>query len=426
MFAIHLHCRQLAKPPECTRPGEKIMIEYFNDFMQWIDTSGPLVRVLFVFGLCLLYWLVYRFIRKLATGLSEKVTSERRFSLKIQSQVIVSKKDMSKIIVWLIRVIGLIIAILIGFSMLNMGLGLFEWTRGLASELLEMSLESVGFVFQQFINYIPSLLVIILVLAVVRFILHALKLVFKGISKGKINIPGFYSEWSGTSFNLLRLLVYALTLIIIFPYLPGSDSPAFQGLSLFFGLLLSLGSTTAVANVVAGIVLTYTRAFKEGDRVSIHETVGMVVERGMFVTRLENTKNEIISIPNSMTLSSHIINYSEQARGAGLILYTSVTIGYDVPWTKVHELLVSAALKTDNVEKEPEPFVLQKSLDDYSVNYQLNATTKDAVGMPGTHSCLNANILDAFSEAGLEIMSPMFMATRDGTELTIPEEQTKA
>jgi len=186
------------------------------------------------------------------------------------------------------------------------------------------------------------------------------------------------------------------------------------------GLLLSLGSTTAVANVVAGIVLTYTRAFSVGDRVTIDNTVGVVAERGMFVTRLENAKKEIISIPNSMTLTSHIINYSEQARGEGLILYTSVTIGYDVPWTKVHELLIGAALNTENIEAEPEPFVLQKSLDDYSVNYQLNATTKDAVGMPRTHSSLNANILDAFTNAGLEIMSPMFVATRDGTELTVP------
>ena len=396
------------------------MTEYIDVFMQWIDSSGPLVRVPFVIGLCLLYMLIYQFIRKIVTGLANKVTTERRFSLKIQSQVIVSKKDMSNIIVWLIRVVGLLVAILMGFSFLNMALGLFEWTRGLASNLIELSLESLGFVFQQVINYIPSLLVIIIVLVVVRFILHVLKLVFKGIGGGKISIPGFYSEWSGTSFNLLRLLIYALTLIIIFPYLPGSDSPAFQGLSLFLGLLLSLGSTTAVANVVAGIVLTYTRAFNVGDRVSIHGTVGVVVERGMFVTRLENTKNEIISIPNSMTLTTHIINYSEQARRAGLILYTSVTIGYDVPWTKVHELLISAALATDKIEPEPDPFVLQKSLDDYSVNYQLNASTRDAVEMPRTHSSLNANILDAFNQAGVEIMSPMFVATRDGTELTIP------
>ena len=172
--------------------------------------------------------------------------------------------------------------------------------------------------------------------------------------------------------------------------------------------------------MVAGIVLTYTRAIRVGDRVSIDNTVGVVVERGSFVTRLENAKKEIISIPNSMTLTSHIVNFSEQARGPGLFLHTSVTIGYDVPWTRVHELLIGAALKTENIESDPAPFVLQKSLDDYSINYQLNATTKDAVGMPRTHSNMNANILDAFNEAGLEIMSPMFVATRDGSELALP------
>lgn len=396
------------------------MTEYITMFMDWVDASGPLVHIPFVVGLLLLYLLIYRFIKKITAGLSAMVTDEKQFTLRIQSQVIVSDKDMTKFIVWLIRATGLVIAVLIAISFLNMAMGLFEWSRSLAGKFLALSLSAIGFVIQQLIDYIPSLLVIVVVLLVVRFILRVLQIVFRGIGNGRITIPGFYSEWSGTSFNLLRILVYALTLIIIFPYLPGSDSPAFQGLSIFLGLLLSLGSTTAVANVVAGIVLTFTRAFNIGDRVSIHNTIGVVIERGMFVTRLENTKNEIISIPNSMTLTSHIINYSDQASGAGLILYTSVTIGYDVPWSKVHELLIGAALKTDNIEEKPEPFVLQKSLDDYSVNYQLNATTKDAVAMPRTHSNLNANILDAFNEAGLEIMSPMFVATRDGTEPTLP------
>jgi small-conductance mechanosensitive channel len=401
------------------------MTEYIDLLMQWVDDSGPLVRVPFVAGLLLFYWLVYRFIKKITQSLSSKVTNEKKFTLKIQSQVIVSDKDMTRIIVWLIRATGLVLTIMLAFSFLNIVLSLFEFTRSFAGDLLALTLESIGFVIQQFIDYLPSLLVIVVILLIVRFLLHVLKIVFKGIGKGRINIPGFYSEWSATSFNLVRMLIYALTLIIIFPYLPGSDSPAFQGLSLFLGLLLSLGSTTAVANVVAGIVLTYTRAFSVGDRVSIHDTVGVVVERGMFVTRLENTKNEIISIPNSMTLTSHIINYSDQAKGAGLILFTSVTIGYDVPWTKVHELLIGAALKTDGIETKPEPFVLQKSLDDYSVNYQLNATTKDAIGMPRTHSNMNANILDSFNEAGVEIMSPMFVATRDGSEPALaPNEKT--
>ena len=221
------------------------MIEYFNMFMHWVDESSPLIRIPFVVGMLLLYLLIFRFIRKMTTSLSAKITREKRFALRIQRQVIVSADEISKIMVSLVRATGLIVAIVIGFSFFNMAMGLFEQSRTLAGNLLEVTLEAIGFVMQGVIDYIPSLLVIIVVLLIVRFILHAMKIVFKGIGNGTINVPGFYSEWSTTSFNLLRMLVYALTLIIIFPYLPGSDSPAFQGLSLFLGLLLSLGSTTS-------------------------------------------------------------------------------------------------------------------------------------------------------------------------------------
>jgi small-conductance mechanosensitive channel len=397
------------------------MPELITEFMTRLDGSTPLVRVPFVIVLFLLFLVIYKTIRKITRRIAVKISREKRYALQIQSQEIVSAKEMNKFIVWFVHAFGLLVAFLIGISFLNVALGLFEQSRPMAGGLLTLILDSVGYVFQRIIDYIPSLMVIVVVLLIVRFLLHVVNIVFKGVAAGQISIPGFYSEWANTSFNLVRLLIYALTLIIIFPYLPGSDSPAFQGLSIFIGLLLSLGSTTAVANVVAGIVLTYTRAFAVGDRVSIHDTTGIVVERSSFVTRLETTKHEIISIPNSMVLSGHIINYSDQARAAGLFLYTSVTIGYDVPWTKVHELLISAALKTENIEKEPAPFVLQESLDDYSVKYQLNAATKDAIKMPRTHSDMNAHILDAFNAEGLEIMSPMFMATRDGSKLTLPD-----
>lgn len=399
------------------------MTEFYDSFMFYLDQSIPAVRVLFIVALLLLYLLIYRLLKRVFNRISTKAEKEQSFAFKIQNQDIVSDEDATKIVLSAIRLVFLLVAIFIGFSFLNIALGLFEWSRELAAKLMTLTWDSIGYVFQKLIDYLPDLLVIIVVLLVVRFVLHVIRLIFKGIGNGRIQIPGFYREWSRTSFNLVRVLIYALTFVVIFPYLPGSDSPAFQGLSLFLGLLLSLGSTTAIANVVAGIVLTYTRAFTVGDRISIDNTIGVVVERGMFVTRLKNTKNEIISVPNSMSLSSHIINYSEQARGPGLFLYTSVTIGYDVPWQKVHELLIGAALATDKIEAEPEPYVLQKSLDDYSINYQLNATTRDAIAMPRTHSNMNANILDAFNKAGLEIMSPMFVATRDGSELTLPPEE---
>jgi len=247
-------------------------------------------------------------------------------------------------------------------------------------------------------------------------IIKLFRLVFEGVGKKRITVPGFYPEWSKTSFNLLRLMIIAMTVVVVFPYLPGSDSPAFQGVSIFFGVLLSLGSTTAVANVVAGIVITYTRAFRVGDYVLISGTEGKIVERTAFVTRIQTSKNVDVSLPNSSVMSDKVINYSSQARRSGIRLHTGVTIGYDVPWPKVQELLLTAAKATEHIEQDPAPFVLQTSLDDNYVAYELNATTKRVSLRPQVYSELHANILDAFHTAGVEITSPHYRAIRDGNE----------
>ena len=186
-------------------------------------------------------------------------------------------------------------------------------------------------------------------------------------------------------------------------------------------MLLSLGSTSAVANVIAGVVLTYTRSFRPGDYVCIDETNGAIVERSMFVTQIRTRKNELVSIPNSAVLGSHIVNYSAQARSTGLILHTTVTIGYDVPFETVENLLIEAARRTSGVESEPEPFVLQRKLDDFYVHYELNATTRDAASMPRLYSELHRHIQETFAEAGIEIMSPHIQGDRDANRPVIPD-----
>jgi small-conductance mechanosensitive channel len=218
----------------------------------------------------------------------------------------------------------------------------------------------------------------------------------------------------------VRFLIVVFTLIVAFPYLPGSKSPAFQGVSIFFGLLLSLGSSSAISNVVAGTVLTYTRAFQLGDRVQIGETTGDIVDRTLLVTRVRTIKNADIAIPNAMVLTSHIINFSSMATRDGLILHTSVTIGYDAPWRKIHDLLISAAESTENILHEPKPFVLQTGLNDFYVNYEINAYTNQASLMAKTYSDLHQNIQDKFYESGVEIMSPHYFGMRDGNRAAIP------
>jgi small-conductance mechanosensitive channel len=209
-------------------------------------------------------------------------------------------------------------------------------------------------------------------------------------------------------------------MIVIFPYLPGSESPIFKGVSVFLGFLFTFGSMGSLSNIIAGIVLTYMRLFKINDRVKIGDVTGDVIEKSLLVTRIRTVKNEIISIPNSTVMSSHTINYSSDTPDRGLILHTSVTIGYDAPWKDVHQALLTAADRTEMLLKEPKPYVLQTSLEDFYVAYQINAYTKDANKQASIYSELHKNIQDSFNEAGLEIMSPHYRAARDGNATTIP------
>jgi small-conductance mechanosensitive channel len=217
-----------------------------------------------------------------------------------------------------------------------------------------------------------------------------------------------------------------IAFIVAFPYLPGGNSDAFKGVSLFIGLLLSLGSSSAVSNVLAGLVLTYMRPYHGGDRVKIADTVGDIVEKSLLVTRVRTIKNVEVVIPNSAILSNQILNYSALARSRGLILNTTVTIGYDASWRTVHELLRQAALDTDGILHDPPPFVFETSLNDFHVSYELNAYTDRANDIQDIYSHLHEAIQDRFNRAGVEIMSPAYHSLRDGNTVTIPRSQRPA
>jgi small-conductance mechanosensitive channel len=371
----------------------------------------------------LVFGALWMFVGRISGYFDRKVDEwcgTRFHGLSIQRQRIFTEQDVARLLhgtnKWLRRAAKALLLL----AFFNVIFVFFEWSRQVAISLITSAFVTIENMLMAVVEYLPDLLVIIVVVLLARFVVHLLKLVFDGISARRISIPGFYPEWGRTSYNLVRILVIALALIIAFPYLPGSSSPAFQGVSIFLGVLLSLGSTSAVANVVAGIVITYTRAFKIGDRVKISNTEGDVIERSAFVTRICTPKNVEVSIPNASVLSNHIINFSAQAKQAGLTLHTTVTIGYDVPWTKVHELLLQAAAATERIEKEPVPFVLQTALNDFYVEYELNATTREPGQKQRTYSDLHANILNAFTGAGIEILSPHYGARRDGSASTVP------
>jgi small-conductance mechanosensitive channel len=231
------------------------------------------------------------------------------------------------------------------------------------------------------------------------------------------------TDWAEPTYKLLLILIIALAAVVAFPYLPGFDSPAFRGISVFLGILFSLGSTSAVANVVGGVILIYTRAFQIGDRIQVGDIVGDVIEKTLLATRILTVTNKIITIPNASLLSSNVINFSVASRELKryLILQTTITLGYDLPWRKVHQTLIQAALATENILQDPPPFVVQTSLDDFYISYQLNAYTDQPNLMVRIYSELHQNIQDKCNEVGIEIMSPHYSAMRDGNQSTIPE-----
>jgi small-conductance mechanosensitive channel len=342
--------------------------------------------------------------------------------VKLKNLEVLSEERIVEAIGGSIRITRLFTIVALGYLYITVVFSFFDFTKTWAGTLISYIVDPLWNVLLSFIQYLPSLFFILVIIGVTRFAIKFIKLIFDEVARGSISLPGFYRDWAEPTYKIIRFLVFAFAGIVIFPYLPGSSSPVFQGISVFLGILFSLGSTSAISNIVAGVVLTYMRPFKIGDRVKIADTVGDVVEKTLLVTRVRTIKNVDITIPNSMVLGSHIINFSSSAQERGLVLHTGVTIGYDAPWKKVHELLIAAAQNTEGILKEPKPFVFQASLDDFFVSYEINAYTNRPNDMAKIYSDLHQSIQDRFNEAGVEITSPHYAAVRDGNRTAIPDQ----
>ncbi len=318
-----------------------------------------------------------------------------------------------KIFRWFVYAILLYISLPIIFS-------IFPFSRDWADALFQLIWSPFKGVLVAVWEYLPNLFTILVIYFVMRYLIRFVGYIFHEIEAEKLKISGFHADWAMPTYGIVRFLLYAFMFVLIFPYLPGSDSNIFKGVSVFIGVLFSLGSSSAIANMVAGLVITYMRPFKIGDRIRIGEVTGDVIEKTLLVTRVKTTKNEVITIPNSAVLNGNTTNYSSEAQERGLIIHTTVTIGYDVPWKTMHQALIDAALRTELLLDEPRPFVLQTSLDDFYVSYQINAYTREAGRQAHVYSNLHQNIQDICNERGIEILSPHYRAARDGNMSTIP------
>jgi small-conductance mechanosensitive channel len=407
--------RMLASNPEIVHSVESLWVTILESFRL------PTVMLIFDLALIALATLIlfklFGWVRQRFAGLARSIEAERGKRLrgwKIQKMQLLSADQATDILLVGSRYVRYAVNLILCLVYLSGIFSIFPPTRGYVSEGIQGIYQILATGWKGFLNYLPNLFTLIVIIVVTYFALRFIHFIFREIGRGTIVLSGFHAEWAEPTFKLVRILLVVLAFVFAFPFLPGSSSPTFQGISIFLGALLSLGSTSVIGNIIAGIVLTYAQAFRVGDRVQIANTIGDVIDKGLIATRVRTIKNVDITIPNGI------------AKKHGLILHTTVTIGYDAPWRRVHEALIQAGLATPSVLANPQPFILQTSLDNSYVSYELNVYTQDAQRMAVTYSELHQNIQDKFNEANIEILSPQFSALRDGNTSTIPAEHLSA
>ncbi len=342
-------------------------------------------------------------------GFLERRVKRYMENLETRSQRIFRGEQLWGLLLGALQMLRVLVVMFLVYVFVNFALSLFPQTRYTAHTLLQFVASPLGGMVDAVINFIPSLVFLVVLFFITRYELKLARVVFTAIENKRLQIKRFEADWAWPTYRIVRVGIILFALVIAYPFIPGSESAAFKGVSVLLGVLFSLGSTSVISNVIAGYTMTYRRAFRIGDRVKIGATVGDVAEMRVLVTHLRTPKNEEVVIPNSTILNGEVTNYSTMARDQGLILHTTVGIGYDVPWRQVEAMLLLAAERTEGFLKEPKPFIRQKLLADFAVNYELNAYCDDASRMMELHTGMCRNIQDVFNENGVQIMSPVYM-----------------
>ncbi|BAU10938.1 MscS Mechanosensitive ion channel [Leptolyngbya sp. NIES-3755] len=384
-----------------------------------------------VFGTIVLIGFLALLQRSIARLLLKIDAAQRNnaLSLRVQNLQLLGSGATSYLLTNLLGLFRLIVILASLYVYIPFVLSQFPATRSIGRSVLKDTIDRLSQIAATFVEYLPNLVIIALIAVFTHYTIQFVKLVILELGRGDA-YSWFYPEWIQPTNRLATILLVVIGCIVATPYLPGFNSPAFQGISLFLGALVTLGSSSAVTNAIAGIILIYTRAFRIGDIIGIGETIGEVVEKSLFVTRLVTFKQQVITIPNASVLNSNVINFSAVSRlntashepKRYLVLHTTVTLGYDVSWRKIHEVLIQAAETTIGIVSDPQPFVLQTALNDFNVSYELNAYTDHPELMPVLYSELHQNIQDYCNQADIEILSPTYTSLRDGNHSTIPSD----
>ena len=390
----------------------------------WQLGKRILYFILVIIGQYLLFKLTTWLFNKLKVRI-QRLKDTKLKPISIQEYELLDTQKQVNLLVFLANLLRYAVMLLQLVLTVPLLFSIFPQTKDLAYKLFSYIWDPIKSIFLGIVEYIPNLFTIFVIWLAVKYLVRLVRYLASEIQSERLKIGGFYADWAMPTFHIVRFLLYAFMIAMIYPYLPGSKSGVFQGISVFVGLIVSLGSSTVIGNIIAGLVITYMRPFKLGDRIKLNDTTGNVIEKTPLVTRIRTPKNEVVTIPNSFIMSSHTVNFSQSARDYGLIIHSEVSVGYDIPWRKTHQLLVEAALNTPGVVDDPRPFILETSLQDYYPVYQVNAYIKDANQLAQVYSDLHQNIQDRFNEEGIEIMSPHYIATRDGSATTIPKDDLR-
>jgi small-conductance mechanosensitive channel len=348
-----------------------------------------------------------RIVSRLHGNLEQRYQKRVR-DVQIQTFQIVKAEQLWKLLAGALNIVWVIAVIVMIVGYLRYVLGLFPWTRGIGNSLITLLTDPLQTLGLGLIREVPNLAFLAVLILLTRYLLKMIRLFFQAIANGTVTLPEFDAEWAWPTYRLARLFVIALMIIVAYPYIPGSQSDAFKGVTVFVGIIFSLGSSSLIGNIIAGYSMTYRRAFRLGDRVKIGDHVGEVVRMRLLVTHLRTPKNEEVVVPNSAILGAEIVNYSSISKERGLIIHTTVGIGYETPWRQVEAMLMEAAARTPGLIRDPAPFVLQKALNSFDVTYEINAYIDSPDVMLARYSALHRNILDVFNEYSVQIMTPAY------------------
>lgn len=362
----------------------------------------------------------FRWMRKRLSGAAERAVVRRVSEVEEATRSIVRGQAVGRLARFAVNVAMWVFYLICFYYYLSFVLLSFAESRPIAELLLRYVSQPLIDIIWGFVGYTPDLITLLIIAIITRYLIRGLRIFMDNLEAGSFDFQGFEPHWIAPTYNIVRVIIILIAVVFAYPHIPGSDSRAFQGLTILAGIMVSLGSNTVVSNIMAGLFVIYRRSTNIGDRVKVGDIVGDVVEIKLMETLLRSVKNEMISIPNAQLLNSEVVNYSRTIDGRGLVVHTTVGIGYEEPQEKIEAMLIEAARRTDRLKETPAPFVLWTALGDYAINYEINAFTTRGVRLPLILSDLHRNIVDVFNENNVQIMTPSYEG--DPLEAKIPQE----